>query len=446
MKRNQRSDTFYSSRKNSRLLIGGVLLFCTLTTSLSAQQLTLEKAIDTALKNNFDIRISRNQADIDLANNTLGNAGMLPTLALNGSVTTSLNSGYQEFFSGGDTTTSSLSYTARGGMALSWTLYDGGKMFVTRKKLLETEKQGEYQFRETVQQTLFDVVAAYYDIVRLKQQLRSVNQTIRYNQERVTIAQTGFNTGSLSKTDLLQAKIDLNEAKETAINQEFTLREAFRALNLLLARDAEMPFEVNDSIPNISIPDKQLLITKLNTSNTSLLTFQKQVEINRLTFQETKSNYLPRFDLSAGFYLSQTYNSIAFAKLNRSIGPQIGGTLSIPIYQAGESKRLQKVAELNVKSAEADLENIRLRMNLALQNAFNDFENQRALLKIEEENNQIANEFLEISIQRLRLGQTTSLEVHQALEQFLFSNTRLINFRYGLKLAETKLKQLVAGL
>lgn len=422
-----------------------VLVF--LASSLFAQStLTLEDAVDTALKNNFDIRISRNASGIAQANNTAGNAGMLPTVSFNGSVAGALNAQHQESSSGALTNTSPSILAGNAGVELSWTLYDGGKMFVTRQKLREATQLGELQFREKVQQTLYEVVAAYYDLIRLKQQLRSVLQTIRYNQERVTIAQTGFNAGSLSKLDLLQTKIDLNEVLETSISQEFAIREGKRALNALLARDTETPVVVSDTIPSGFLSDKETLFSKLNSSNASVLAFQKQLEVNRLALKETKSNFLPRIDFNAGYYLSQSTNSTSTVRLNRNLGPEIRGSLSIPIYQAGESKRLQKVAELNFQSAESDLENIRLQMNLALQNTLNDFDNQKALLKIEEENNLLAKEYLEISIQRLRLGQTNSLEVHLAQEKFINSNTRLINYRFGLKLAETKLRQLVAGL
>lgn len=416
-------------------------------TFLSAQSpLNLEDAIDTALKNNFDIRIMRNVSGIAQANNTAGNAGMLPTVSFNGSVAAALNSQHQELSNGTVTNTSPSTLAGNAGVELSWTLYDGGKMFVTRQKLREASQLGEFQFRETVQQTLYEVVAAYYDLIRLKQLVRSVEQTIRYNQERVTIAQTGFNAGTLSKLDLLQTKIDLNEVLELSISQKFAIREGQRTLNALLARETETPVEVRDSIPNGFQPNKEALVSKLNSSNASLLAFQKQLEINRLALKETKSNYMPRFDFNAGYYLSQSTNSASLVRLNRNLGPEVQGVFSIPIYKAGENKRLQKVAELNLQSAESDLENLRLQMNLALQNTLNDFDNQQALLKIEEENNKLAKEYLEISIQRLRLGQTNSLEVHLAQEKFMNSNTRLINYRFNLKLAETKLRQLVASL
>ena len=57
----------------------------------------------------------------------------------------------------------------------------------------------------------------------------------------------------------------------------------------------------------------------------------------------------------------------------------------------------------------------------------------------------LTKENLDISTQRLKLGQTTSIEVHFAQENYVQSCTRLINFEYTLKIAETKLKQLLSS-
>jgi outer membrane protein TolC len=132
--------------------------------------------------------------------------------------------------------------------------------------------------------------------------------------------------------------------------------------------------------------------------------------------------------------------------MSRSIGPQLGGTISIPIFQSGNTNRQIETAKIQLQSAEYDLESTRLQVNVQLQNALTQFENQKQLLTIEKDNAVLAKENLEITIQRLRLGQTTSLEVSLAEGSFVESLTRLISFEYYLKVAETKLKQLIAGL
>jgi len=425
-----------------------MLLLLSFFPALQAQEkLSLENAVNMALKNNFDILVANNSSTISKVNNTPGNAGMLPTVALVGSGNYSLNNRYQKNTDGTSVTTSSLNTTSlSAGAELSWTLFNGGKMFVTKSKLNEIQALGEIQYRDKVLQTLFNVIAAYYDVVRQKQQLNSINEALNYNKDRVKISQAGFNAGSLIKTDLLQAKIDLNVALESSINQQFIIIQANKTLNQLLSLTKDTNFEISDSIQLNYSPNRGELIQKLNASNTSILSFQKQIDIANLTINEFKSGYLPTVDFNAGYYFSQSTNTNASIAQNRLVGPQIGGTIVIPLFSAGENKRKIAVARLESVTATYDLQNIKLQVNTLLENTLTDFENQQRLFEIETENNELALENIKISLERLRLGQSTSLEVHIAQEDYVQSNTRLINFRYNLKLSETKLKQLVSSL
>ena len=428
-------------------IIHVLILFMLFPVAYAQTVLTIDDAVSTALKNNFDIKVARNDAEIAKINNTPGNAGMLPTIGVTGSGNYQNNNVMQESSGGEEKNYTALSTTSfNAGTELTWTLFDGGKMFVTKNKLREVETLGAIQFKDQVLQTQFDVIAAYYDVVRQKQQLDSYNETINFNRERVKIAQKGFDAGSLLKSDLLQAKIDLNVAMENAVNQQYNIDAAKKTLNKLLGQDSETIFEIEDSIPLNYSPDKNDLFQKLNSSNTAILSFQKQIDIAQLALKENKKSKLPVVNFNAGYYLSQTNNSDGSILNNRSFGPQIGGKVVIPLYSAGENKRKISNAKVQLQSAEYDLQNIKLQMTTDLQNTLTEFDNQQRLLQIENENSGLTKENFEISIQRLRLGQTTSLEVHQAQEEYIQSCTRFINFRYNLKMAETKLKQLVSTL
>ena len=248
------------------------------------------------------------------------------------------------------------------------------------------------------------------------------------------------------RTDLLQARIDLNVTLENSINQQYNIDAAKKYLNELLGRGNNIQYDVVDSIPLNYAPDKDYLLQKLDSANTTILSYQKQSEIARLSLRESNRAYSPALSLNGGYYLNQANNSAGSVLNSRSYGPQIGGSLVIPIFSAGENRRKITTARIEVQSADYDLQNIKLQVNTDLQNALTSFENQRRLLQIEKDNNELTRENLLISLQRLRLGQTTSLEVHQAQENFVLSSTRLINFEYNLKIAETKLKQLIAAL
>lgn len=426
-----------------------VLLFIwILSANAGAQTLSLQQAVDMALRKNFDILVSRQQADINKLNNTKGNAGMLPTVNFNGTSNVSYNNVYQKMSTANTTNKypSQLSTDWGANAMLSWTLYDGGKMYVTKKKLSEMQALGELQYNAQVLEVIYNVVAAYFDIVRQKEELKSINEIINYNRQRAVIAQTGFNAGSLAKTELLQAQIDMNVATENAVTQKFAISEALKALNALLGEDPTINIEVTDSIPPSIVPDKNEMLLKVESSNADLLALKKQIDVAKLVVKEAEKSNAPKISLQGGYYLSQSTNSQGNIKNDRSYGMQVGGTLSIPLYTAGETKRKTAVAKTELLISQYNLESEHLQISKDLENAYNDFESQQKLLEIERQNYRLAKENMDISLQRLKLGQTGSLEVHQAQESYAQSSTRLTNFEYSLKMAETKLKQMISGL
>ena len=216
----------------NKTFISILIILVSVSLSQAQKLLTPEEAISIALKNNYDILIARTAADINKVNNTAGNAGMLPDIGITGSDIYNLNNVNQNLSNGTRIISSNAdANTLNAGIALDWTLFDGGKMFITKKKLTEIENLGEVQYKDTVMQTMYDVTVAYFNVVKQKQQLESYNEVINYNQERVKILQASFNAGLSPKTDLLQSQIDLNVYLENAIEQQTVIIASKRSLN-----------------------------------------------------------------------------------------------------------------------------------------------------------------------------------------------------------------------
>jgi outer membrane protein len=409
--------------------------------------LTVNDAVVIALKNNYGILVARTNVDIAKVNNAAGNAGMLPSIAAIGSDNYSLNTIDQHPSAGNDVHNLNVgSNSFNAALELNWTLFDGGKMFVTKKKLNEIESLNQIQYKDKVLKTIVAVISAYYDIVRQKQELTSLNEVITYNTERVNILRTSFNAGLSPKTGFLQAQIDLNVNRENAINQQTIISAAKRTLNQVLTRDAEIIFEVQDSIPLDFTPDTSRLNESLYLKNTDLLSLQKQADIAQLSYREYSRLRYPKINLSAGYDFLRIDNTAGSMLMNRSYGPYIGAAVSVPIYQSGIISRQITTARLMLLSMQYNLEDAKQQVYTQARNTLDEFNNQHQLLLIEKENTQLAKENLDISMNRLRLGQSTSLELRQAEESYEQAHTRLINIQYNLKIAETKLKQLLAAL
>lgn len=422
-----------------------LLLLLLLKLEIKAQnQLSIDTAIALVLKNNYGILVANNSVAIAKANNTAGNAGMLPTVTATAGNNYSNNSINQKLANGNEIINPHATSNAiSGSVALNWTVFDGCKMFVSKKKLAETEAQSQLQYKNMVLQSVATVIASYYSIVKQKQQLIATQEAINYNNERVTILQAAVTSGLSAKNGLLQAQIDLNVFRENAIVQQTEIENAKHSLNLLLARDASTAFEVSDSISIKQLPKRDEIEQKLYVNNPLLLAYQRQINISKLSVTEYKALRSIKLNLNAAYNYLQTENSAGNLLRNNSLGPTIGASLAIPLFQSGNISRQITVAKLQLSSDTFAYENLKLQLNTQLQNALTSYETQLQLLDIELKNNVLAKENINICLQRLKYGQSTALETRLAQQEFADSNTRLINYRYALKIAETTVQQLL---
>ena len=151
--------------------------------------LTLEDAVKTAIENNFNIRIAQNNAVIQGVNNTRGNAGMLPDVALNFGQTFNINNTKQELANGeirqGN---GAQSRNLNANVQANWTVFDGMRMFVTKDRLEQIENFGKINLQLQIENTISDVMSTYYAIEHQMRRIETIHQAIGISRDRLALA------------------------------------------------------------------------------------------------------------------------------------------------------------------------------------------------------------------------------------------------------------------
>ena len=196
---------------------------------------TANEVIGIAVKENLDIQIAQSDVDIAKINNNWGNAGILPTIAAQATNTEAVSNLNQKLNNGNSIQRNNVANNnLNANLNLSWRIYNGMRIRSTKERFEIIERMGNIAFKQQVDQVIFDVLSVYFNLVRLNKQVNSTLAIIDFSKERVKIAETRFNVGSGTKTDMLQAKIDLN-AQEVSLQNIFRQIAATKAsLNNLL--------------------------------------------------------------------------------------------------------------------------------------------------------------------------------------------------------------------
>lgn len=419
---------------------------------LHAQKLlTLEEAIATALQNNYDIRLSRNDSAIAALDYSYRDAVFLPRLNGNLGTTWNNNAQKQTLADGSKRESKGIkSHNIAAGLALNWTLFDGLRMFASRDKTEEFIRLGELTIKNQVVNTVASVVANYYNIVRQKQQLKAIEEQMSINNERVKLAQYKLDIGTGAKPDLLQSKVDLNAQKAAQLNQQTLIAQLKETLNQAMNVASDVNYEVADSI----LLNTQLTLDNiqngLEKTNPALLIAAKNIDIARFTLKERRADQFPVVSFNSAYNFSRTDNKTVinpFSPLfNQAKGFNYGFTASIPILNNFNANRQIRQARLDIQFRELVYQNQRSLINRDVLNAFKDYEAQIKALQLEEENILLAKENVSIIFETYRLGAATYIQLREAQNSLEAAYNRLIAARYNTKLAETELLRLKGDL
>ncbi len=441
--------------KMRKILLPLVLL---ITFSVPAQRmLSLEEAIATALQNNYDIMLSKNDSSVAALDYSFRQGAFLPRLTGNFGITWNDNNQKQEFNTGvvkkGSVKTNNFNTSVN----LNWTLFDGLKMFVLRDKVAEFIKLGELEIKNQVINTIADVINTYFNIVRQKQQLKAIEEQMGLSQERVKLAQYKFDIGVGAKPEVLQSKVDLNAQKAAQLNQQTLIAQLKEQLNQLMnptsgigAAKQSSVYDVADSIPINTLLNLGDIQTGVESNNFILKIAKKNIDIAGLTLKERKADRFPVVSFNSAYNFNRSDNTLALNPalplFTRNLGFNYGITASIPILNNLNIKRQIKQAQLNIRYQQLVYDNQKSLINLSVLNAFKDYEQQKKALALEEENILLAKENVDIILQVYKLNSTTYIQLREAQKSLEDAYNRLIAARYNTKLAETELLRLKGDL
>lgn len=412
--------------------------------------MSVDEAIAIALKNNYTIQLAKNDSESYAIDASYKNAAFFPRLNGNLGTAWNINAQKQILSDGTKREKSGLkSNNVTAQLALNWTLFDGMKMFATRDKVDQFVLMGEIAIKNQVINTVASVINTYYSIVRQKQQLKAIEEQMSISQERLKLAEYKLDIGVGTKPDVLQSKLDLNAQRAAKMEQESLISRLKEQLNQLLVRQ-DNKYEVSDTIPintKLVLADLQ---KNLQQSSPALQLAQKNIDIARLTLKEREAEKYPTVSFTGAYNFNRTNNKAVintFSTLfNRNRGFNYGFTASIPIFNNYNNRRQIQQAKLDIGYQQLVFKQQESQISYSIINAFLDYELQKRILALEEENILIAKENVNIVFQVYKLNSTTQIQLKEAQKSLEDAYTRLIAARFNTKTAETELLRLNGGL
>lgn len=423
-------------------------LFVGLSIFSSAQQkLSLQQAIAMALESNYGLKIATNNELIGKAGYQASIAGFLPKVTATATNVDTRSNIRQELSTGSVITRdNALSSNVNANLGLTYTIFDGLKMFATRERTRLMYESSEIAFRQEMLNTVESVTLAYSELVRLRQQLAALEEIMKISEDRIKIAEAKLNVGLAPKTELLQSKVDYNAQRSEYQRQKALLPAAQEQLKQAIGLPEMADVAVDEELINDYTPKQTSIRNALMQGNQQVLLARNAMLVNEQMVKEYRGDLLPRLDFNANYNYTKATSQAGLLLGNRNVGFNYGFTVVVPLFRGFAASKGLKIARLTALNANLEYENVVNQLAVETLRAYSTYNVNKEILQLEEENLLLAKENLSISLERFRQSQTSILELREAQQSLQQAQSRLILIRYETKAAELRLRNLTGDL
>lgn len=423
--------------------------FLTYSQDDTTHLITLDEAVKRALEENPDIIVSRYDAKIAENNATPGNAGLLPSITLNGGYTEEINDAFLQFASPEQAPidrTGARSSTFNASAQLNYNIFGGLEKYNRYENLLIQSDISDTQTRLTVESTINQVFNVYLQTARLSEQVRISQQTLETSFARYQRVQERYQFGGATKLEVLNAKVDLNADSINLAQADKNRNNNKRALRVLMGSQPDQKFQVatdfnlNDDIVLNEIMDKAM------NNNVNMVLAQLNRENAEIQKSIAKSGYYPDLNLSASYSYLKTENEASFIESQENLGFSGSVNLSYPLFNGFRNRTEIENAKISVASSEANLEYARKQVRRDVLNAYSDYENNLYLLNRSRDDLLTAELNFERSQEAYQTGQINSTEFRQAQLNLIQAEFRISELMIQTKISEVELYRLAGTL
>jgi len=277
------------------------LIFFAFIISISNAQdtLSLARAIQVGLKNNFDVQIGKLNVEIAKNNNNWGQAGLLPTINLIGGQPNNIiqRKPANPFAVPGR----SMSDNLNGQLDVQFTLFDGFFVRISKQRLEKLEELSNGNARFLMENTVQGIILGYYSVLLQREQLQVLIKNKEFSKERYDYVKLRKELGGAITFDVLQEQNNYLTDSASVLQQEIFLKNALRDLNLLLNENINKTYTFTDQIPFVNEEYRyEDLRDKMMSSNTNLRNQYVSQELFRNATRAAESNYSPTILLNMG--------------------------------------------------------------------------------------------------------------------------------------------------
>jgi outer membrane protein TolC len=414
----------------------------------SAQELSLDAAVDMALQGNPEVAAARERAAAATKRVDGGKSHRLPKIGLSESFIYSnnpaevfaltLNQGrfdMEEFFLSDPNNPDPLStFITR--IDLELPIYTGGKVSARVGQAEAMATAEDFVFAHTRERVAFETITAYVNLAKAREHTVLLEKARSTTAEHVRLAEKYAAEGVILAADVLQARVYLSEMDELLTQATNGAKLAEAALNFQLGADQSLPRELAELPPAPPVAgDLEDWTAAAVEGRRDLEAARRQLEAGRLEEKATRPGYYPEIAVRGNYDL---YDDTIFGANGHS--GSIMAVARINLLGGGTNSAARAAARHETASFEADIRRFEEGVQLEVQQAWQDLATARVRHITAKNSLAAASEAVRVRESRFKQGLDKMIDLLEAETGLREAEVREMVARYDVVLDTHRLR------
>lgn len=412
-------------------------------TGLSPKTYTLQECIKTALERNYQVRAAYNS--LAAARGEMWGAwgALLPRIES--------NLDYYETWAGVPRINpyTGLPYSKKAtyysaNLSVNQVIFNGGYNWFNIAYQKNSKRSAKHSFRYTKHNLILEVKEKYFALLRTKMLLEIGRDAVRRGEEQLKIAESRYELGAASLSDVLKAKVSYGNDKLELVNADNNYKLAQSDLNYVLNQDVNTPIEVAETLtsPEVGYTYERALTVALE-NNPSYRKAEYDLAGAKNLFWMAHSGWWPTLSWGVTHSADATTSSELFKFKQENATYTVYARLSFRIFENFQRKTNVSDAKFNLRTQKESLHDTKNAVALELRQAFLNIEVAREKLKLMEESVAAAEEDLNLAKEKYNLGAATILELLDAEVSYKQAKSNEVEALFDYNLAVSSLEKTV---
>jgi outer membrane protein len=410
--------------------------------------LTLNQAIDLALKENPTVKQSRENVAAARYNIGVARAAYLPQVSFVG------NYYYGNAFS---TTARKPLSAATGGTVSSVSsaatthyyfyqfqatqlLYDFGKTPGLISESRASFGQSEQDYAGSRQQVVLDARTAYFGYLATQRAQKVQEETVRQNQDLLKQAQGFYKVGLKAKIDVTKAEANLYQAEANLIQAKNNVKLA--QVNLMTALGLKTwPFNQVEDVLEVKTQPRSLEELKATAleRRPEIQKNRYQQDFNVAGIQVARSGYFPTFTSTAAYGWQSVDQPLATLPSNW----YVGAALNFPLFEGFSTAYSVSQNKAQLRAAMENREVLRQNVTKEVNQSYLNVKTGWELIRATKKALEAARENLRLAWGRYQAGVGTIIEFTDAQVQFSQADLNFVQALYNYRVYEAQLDKAI---